>query len=223
MPSRIVPPAHSARVERVRWTRSESGNDPDGLFEAPMEGAIASHLEAIERDAAARIEQVRQLAYQEGYRQGKAEAEQAANEKLGTAVDGMVKQLALSVEQMLVFRQKIRAQLEQDLVRLSVVIARRVLGRELTVDLGALLGVVKAAVSRVEAREIHRLRVSKPDYDALDRRLVELLPEQVEVVADTALPRGSVILETARGELDAGVETQLAEIDRGLTDLAGRR
>jgi flagellar biosynthesis/type III secretory pathway protein FliH len=45
------------------------------------------------------------------------------------------------------------------------------------------------------------------------------LPQRVEVLADPNLVPGSVILESGQGLLDASVDTQLAEIDRGLADL----
>ena len=40
----------------------------------------------------------------------------------------------------------------------------------------------------------------------------------VEVVADSSRELGSVIFETTRGNLDASVDSQLQEIERGLTD-----
>jgi flagellar assembly protein FliH len=47
------------------------------------------------------------------------------------------------------------------------------------------------------------------------------LPHRVEVLADANLAPGGVILESSRGLLDASVDTQLAEIERGFADLAG--
>jgi flagellar biosynthesis/type III secretory pathway protein FliH len=41
---------------------------------------------------------------------------------------------------------------------------------------------------------------------------------QVEVLPDAAREPGSVIFETSRGNLDASVDTQLQEIERGLAD-----
>jgi flagellar biosynthesis/type III secretory pathway protein FliH len=41
----------------------------------------------------------------------------------------------------------------------------------------------------------------------------------VEVLADPALEPGSVRLESAAGTLDASVDTQLEEIERGFADL----
>ena len=49
------------------------------------------------------------------------------------------------------------------------------------------------------------------------------LPAALEIIADPQLTPGSALFETARGELDASVGTQLDEIQRGLTDLVRRR
>jgi flagellar assembly protein FliH len=43
------------------------------------------------------------------------------------------------------------------------------------------------------------------------------------VTPDPGLERGAAVLETARGELDASIETQLAEIERGFADLVEGR
>ena len=48
------------------------------------------------------------------------------------------------------------------------------------------------------------------------------LPRRVEVIGDPGLERGAAILDSSRGALDASVETQLAEIERGFADLVRR-
>ena len=40
----------------------------------------------------------------------------------------------------------------------------------------------------------------------------------MEVVADSSREPGAIIFETARGNLDASVDAQLQEIERGLVD-----
>jgi flagellar assembly protein FliH len=45
------------------------------------------------------------------------------------------------------------------------------------------------------------------------------LPQRVEVIADAGLLPGGVTIESGRGSLDASVDTQLAEIERGFADL----
>jgi flagellar biosynthesis/type III secretory pathway protein FliH len=42
--------------------------------------------------------------------------------------------------------------------------------------------------------------------------------QSIEVVADPAQPAGGIIFEISRGSLDASLDTQLREIERGLID-----
>ena len=46
---------------------------------------------------------------------------------------------------------------------------------------------------------------------------------RLEVVADAGCDPGTAIFETPRGNLDASVETQLQEIERGLADCLERQ
>ncbi len=48
------------------------------------------------------------------------------------------------------------------------------------------------------------------------------LPQRIEVIADASLAPGGVMLESSRGLLDASVDTQLSEIERGFADLVCR-
>ena len=83
---------------------------------------------------------------------------------------------------------------------------------------------VKAALTRVEARDILVVRVHPDDARTLQACLGELgLPERIEMAPDRNLERGAVVIETSRGELDASIETQLQEIERGFADLMRRQ
>jgi flagellar biosynthesis/type III secretory pathway protein FliH len=42
--------------------------------------------------------------------------------------------------------------------------------------------------------------------------------QSIQVVSDPVQPKGGVVFELSSGLLDASVDTQLAEIERGLTD-----
>ena len=107
---------------------------------------------------------------------------------------------------------------------LAIAIARRVLHRELATDPEAILGLVKAAFQRCDARETYRLRVSPTDAEVVRENREPLrLPPAVEIVSDAGLARGSAIFETSRGELDASAATQLAEIERGFADVLAMR
>lgn len=119
--------------------------------------------------------------------------------------------------------QRFRHEAEEDVIALSLAIARRILHREITVSPDALLGLLKAALEKIEVREIHRVRVSRQDAPLVQQHLDQIgLHQRVELVPDPGLERGSAILESSRGVLDVSVETQLAEIERGFADLVRR-
>jgi flagellar assembly protein FliH len=121
-------------------------------------------------------------------------------------------------------KPKYRHEAEASAVGLALTVARRVLYREIATDPDAILGLVKAGFEKINARETHRLRISPEDLAALQREGPRLgLPSGVELVGDPKLARGSAIFETSRGDLDASMDTQLLEIDRGFADLIRRR
>jgi len=120
--------------------------------------------------------------------------------------------------------RRLRGEGERDMVKLAVAIARRILRREIALDPEVVLGLVKAAFAKLESRETHRLRVSPSDAALLREHRQSLsLPPAVEIVDDGSLSQGSAIFETARGNLDASIDTQLGEIERGLADIVRSR
>lgn len=154
-------------------------------------------------------------ARQAGFREGEAAGRAAAQNEIRPLVERFTR----SIDELAALRPLLREQAERDLVRLAVAIARRVIRRELTIDPQAVTGLVKAALEQLSAGERIRVRVHPADEAAVRSCLAAAGREtSVEVAGDAALERGSAILETDRGNLDASAETQLAEIERGLTD-----
>jgi flagellar assembly protein FliH len=172
-----------------------------------------------ELDTAA-VDQRVQSAFEQGRREGHAAAQQAAAARVEAAVNS----LAAAVEQLSGMRARLRGEAEEDIVKLGIAIARRVLNREIHVDGEAMLGIVKAALQRLDARELHRVRLHPQHADAVTQALAAMsLPRRVEVLADGTLELGAAVFETVRGSLDASVETQLKEIERGFVDLVHTR
>lgn len=157
--------------------------------------------------------------YQQGFEDGQSAARQEAAQQL----DAAYQRLAQTIEELSGLRARFRHEAEEDVVALSLAIARRILHRELTMAPDALLGLVKAALEKVEMREVHSVRLRPEDASFVQQHLEKMgLPRPVEVIADPGLARGSAIFDSTRGALDASVETQLAEIGRGFADLVRR-
>jgi flagellar assembly protein FliH len=158
-------------------------------------------------------------AHQQGVQEGRA----AAREELAAQLEAMNVRMSRAIQEMSGMRQRFRHEAEEDVVALALAIARRILHRELTMAPDALLGLVKAALEKIEAREVHRVRIRPEDAPMVKQFLEKMgLPQKVEVISDPGLERGAAILDSSRGALDASVETQLEEIGRGLADLVRR-
>jgi flagellar assembly protein FliH len=169
-----------------------------------------SHAD-VEREAARKLDQARREAYAEGLAAGRQQAE----EQFRPAVQG----LAQTLDALARLRENIREETIQDLVHLATSIAARVIHREVAVDPDALAGLIQAAFSKLQSREINRVRMH-PTLEPMVRKLLEQggAPKNLVLTPDPNLKPAEVFFETAQGVLDASVETQLREIERGLID-----
>jgi flagellar assembly protein FliH len=167
----------------------------------------------------AQLEQQHEQRVREAHAAGLREGEAAGRKRASAELQPAIDRLARSIEEIGGLRGRLRAEAEADLLQLSLAIARRVLRRELAIDPEALHGLVLGALEKLQGQEIARVRVH-PAHAAL---VTESLRQnggsvKVEVIADPARELGTVIFETRRGNLDASVDAQLQEIERGLAD-----
>jgi flagellar assembly protein FliH len=217
MSSRIVRPEDAAQAEPISFRSAFGGPSRPGpkLSSGTPISAQSSSSDS-DSEIESRIEAVRKQALAEGEVQGS---------KLAAArFDPVIQNLNRLMEDLASQRKRLRSEAEEDTVKLALAIARRVLHREIATDPEAMLGLVKAAFGKLNARDTHRVRVSPADASLLESHRGQLtFPAAVAIVSDGALLPGSAIFETVRGELDASIDTQLGEIDRGLTDVLRRR
>jgi flagellar assembly protein FliH len=213
MSSKIVSGKAAAQASAIEW---KAYHVPGSQSARAAESQQTDQLTARIRELEVTLEGRAQEAYMRGCR----EAEQQANARLEPAI----RRFAESVQELIAARPRARREAEEDIVMLAVAIARKLLHREIAVDPDSLLGLVKAAMQRIDAREISRIRVNPDDARSLDEALNGPASiRRIEISLDPSLERGAAILETSRGNLDASVDTQLKEIERGFLDLVRAR
>ncbi len=179
----------------------------------------SQELEAALAAAQIRAQAAQVQAHRDGLAQGHTEGEQRAMAELAP----LMERFARTIADLSGTRDAFRREAEEDVVRLALGVARRILHRELSIDPEALTGVIHVALGKFESRELHRVLVSPEDHSAIAAALQSLkLPKRVEVIADPTLERGAALFETVKGTLDASVETQLDEIERGFLDVLGK-
>ncbi len=214
MSSRLLPPDDPRRVEPVAWPNASTAMSPAAARESAIEPAV--DVARIEREWRERVAE----AHATGFREGEA----AGRSRAAAEVQPVVERMARSIEDLAGMRPRLRREAEADVVKLAIAIARRVIRRELAVDPEALRGLALAALEKLQVQEISRVRVHPSQAAALTALLRERsCGTAVEVISDAASNPGAVVFETSRGNLDASVESQLCEIERGLADTLRRQ
>jgi flagellar assembly protein FliH len=199
-----APIAGPLRVDRVDSTIQERRDTvPDQVKK-----------EEIERLRQAELAQVRKAAFDEGAKK--------AREDASTEIKNVDDRLARTLRDLVVLKRRMRNEAESDVVRLSLAVAKRILHRELTVDPESIQGVVHAALQKLQNREIASVRVCPSALDTVRSALERAgVTSGISVIADSKMQNGDLVFETALGELDASIETQLKEIGRGFSDRLG--
>ncbi len=100
---------------------------------------------------------------------------------------------------------------ERDLdraIELAVVLAERLVGEALRVEPARVAELAASALQEVRGARRLRIEASPDDVGALEGTLGTIV-SNVEVVADPALARGSLVVHTDLGRVDARLEPQL--------------
>jgi flagellar assembly protein FliH len=222
MSSRLILPGDSRDILPMAWRQVHAAPRP-----APSSGTSNSRaaepapppavdLAHMQREWEQRVAVARAVGGREG---------EAAGRRSATAeVQVVLERLAHSIDEVASMRSRLRREAEADTVKLAIAIARRVVRRELAVDPEALHGLVLAALEKLQGQEICRVRVHPSQVAAVAALLRKSASGiTIEVAPDGSRDLGAVIFETERGNLDASVESQLGEIERGLADTLRRR
>lgn len=224
------PPAHSNQsalsvrvlaaedvdAQPIEWNEAVQLNGSH----AAQQGGNHAHAET--EDAAAtrewqrRVDEARVAGLREGEAAGRAHA---------TAdIQAITERSARAVADLAAYRPNLRKHAEADTVKLALAIARRVLRREIAADPDALRGLVVAALEKLQAQEVARVKANPGQAPQIAACLRSVAPSlRIEVMPEPSLPSGALLFETNHGTLDASVESQLQEIERGLTDRLQRR
>lgn len=232
MSSRVLTGSKIGRAETVHWMMaygepingSPNPQEPEtpteeapAVSSAELEGAI-QRIQVLER----RIQELEAelpRRHEMGRKEGRAEGEKAGMASGTATVQPVLERMTASIAELASYRARFRRDSEPELLKLALAVARKILRRELTVDPHSLLGILKAALETINQAEVLCVRVAPDDAAQISGKLAGLgLPDAVEVVGDRTLERGSLVLDTRRGQIDASIQTQLAEIENGFAD-----
>jgi flagellar assembly protein FliH len=202
------------------WVEADEGNAEGSAHERSRGGHDCGTGGASGEEAQ---EESRQ-SYEAGRERGQQEGRQAEREAQAArlvAEDGRRKQqLAALVARFSEEKDHFLHAVEQEVVKLALAVAARILRREAQMDPLLLTGAVRVALGQLAASSEVRLQVPERD-SALWTETVALLPHLAMkpiVVPVEGMRLGDCVIESKAGSVDLGVRSQLGEIERGFFD-----
>jgi flagellar assembly protein FliH len=173
--------------------------------------------EAIILQSEKRREEIFNKAYQEGLKIGQDEGFKIGEEEAGRLIHQM-KEIITNAEQK---RQNIIKEAEEDIVELAILIAKKIVKKELEIDKEIVIRNVKEALKKVSDREEITIRVNLNDLKLTEAHKEEFLKEvsgvkKINIKDDPTIEPGGCRIETDFGSVDADISTQLEEIKEAL-------
>lgn len=133
------------------------------------------------------------------------------------------KSLRTAVEDLYTLREKVVRESEDELVKLIMMVARKVILREVVQDRRILSDVVQGAIAGLSERDEIIIRLNPDDYALVttsreDYLRKELLTDRMQLKPDSSVLPGSCKIDMEMGTIDADIDAQLDEIFRRLLE-----
>ncbi len=109
---------------------------------------------------------------------------------------------------------------EHDLLRLSIKLAEKIIGRELELDNTTVVEIISTALRTARQNELLTIRIHPSDLPLIQAQRERLDPAGrarfLDILADPHVHRGGCIIESESGTVDAQLDTQLRVLERAL-------
>jgi flagellar assembly protein FliH len=166
------------------------------------------------RETIQRLESGHEAERRESFEGGRRQGDQQARAEL----EPVLGRLHSSVNEVIAMRSDLRRRAETDVVKLALLIAKRVLHREMAVDENALTALARVAFERLTRSESYSITVHPRFAPAIKAALPGNFAARVRIEPDPGCEAGTLVIHSAEGVIDASIDAQLEEISRGLTD-----
>jgi flagellar assembly protein FliH len=212
MLSKVLRGADTSAIQAVTFPHLRDYHVPPSAGAAAAGNSTGDHAALFEkiRMLEARIASERQAAFEAG--------RQEAEANLRADLQPVLQRLASSTSEVLSMRADLRRSAEADTVHLALLIARRVLHRQLAVDPSALTALARVAFERLTRSESYQVTVHPQFAASISAALPPGHAPRVQIEQDPGCAPGTLVIRSSEGTIDASVDAQLEEISRGLTD-----
>ena len=182
-----------------------------GMQHDPDHVPVSDQISLAEEEYHRRLDE----SYQRGLADGKNLAERG--------LINVFRALRTAAETVQALREKALRESEDELLHLIVMVARKVILKEVSQDRSILSEVVRNALSGLSERDRITIRLNPDDYALAtsgrdDVIAIEAASDRMVLKADPSVISGGCMIDTEMGTLDATIDAQLDEIYRHLLE-----
>lgn len=219
VPPEAEPPMTAAEKEeaekRAKLIREREAEAEKIIADAEAEAAaIREEADKLLADAEAEAVQIRESAQADGFQAGLTQGAEQAREEAMNAVRESLNELEYFIEAVSMERMQTYKEQEEDLVRLSFEIAKKIMRQQIKVDKASIPYMIADVVKENEdAVQIYVSEYNQTLFTRIDRQTREKLKELLPGIKVMVLPNDGkeefIQIETENGMVDVTVENQL--------------
>lgn len=231
---------------RVSKRRRQLKNKPIEIIEEPIKvGADEDHLEDEDRErspqeeaffilekakahaseivakAKSDSEEMERLSREKGFNDGYEEGLQKGLESGQNELGAVVESLKSAIQEMRELKEDLHDKVKDELVDLIIDTTGKIVASEIETNRNVVVNTVKNALEKVRDKDRIIVRLNPEDIESIKVHKQELLNQidginHLEVTEDPKISRGSCLVESDSGKIDARVETKLLRVGEAL-------
>ena len=162
-------------------------------------------------------EQLEAACYEKGFSEGEKAGMEMAEKKFEAAMqrygDGIVELGKL--------RAFLFTQVEQQVVKLAIQVAKKIVHREIQADRDIIQTLVRVALGHVAEKSAVTIHLNPTDYNYLLEQHTDMSQTEgrdISLLADKSIERGGCLIKTDSGDIDARIEEQFREVESAFFD-----
>ncbi len=208
----------STTVRQFRFTQDAVEQMPEfqelSMPEATAQAAPVAEPVAIEpMTPAVDLAQLEKTAYENGFIHGEKAGLEIAEQKM----EAVMRRYSDSILELEKLRTFLHAQVEREVVKLSIEVAKKIVYREVQIDNEIIQTLVRVALSHVAEKSAVTVHLNPVDYNYLIAQRSELSQiegRDISLQADKSIERGGCLIQTDCGDIDARIEEKFREVEQ---------
>lgn len=216
------------KAEEAAFAEVKRQTDQAQIIKSDAEQAASKIIEdakleaeRIIQEASVEKENIKATAHQDGYKEGHEQGFMEGQNE----VNRLVERVHKIVESVMVRREEILCETEQQIVELVLLMTRKVVKIISENQKTVVLSNVLAALKKIRTRGNITLRVNTEDLKLTTAHVDEFIKRienvnGISVIEDSSVDKGGCIVETDFGAIDARISSQLAELESKIMEIS---